>query len=131
MRSLARALVFTALFLCVPQLAESQKPTIPTGTYMLVADSGFVVDIPLASITLVVSDSTMTANMDGQMIIRSRLTHAGDQVTITDYEGEMACGTPARYKVEVTPKGVRLNPIEDSCEQRSTVLAAVTLVRSS
>ncbi len=131
MRSLARTLAFTALFLCAPQMAESQKPTIPTGTYMLVADSGFVVDIPLGSITLVVNDSTMTANMDGQMIIRSRLTHSGDQVTITDYEGEMACGTPARYKVEVTAKGVRLNPIEDSCQQRSTVLAAVTLVRSS
>lgn len=131
MRSLACRLVFTALFVCIPQVAESQKPTIPAGTYMLVADSGFVVDVPLASITLVVNDSIMTANVDGQMIIRSRLTHAGDQVTIADYEGEMACGNPARYKVEVTSKGVRLNPIEDSCQQRATILAAVTLVKSS
>lgn len=131
MHSLARTLAFTALFMCTPQLAESQKPTIPTGTYILVADSGFVSDAPLASITLVVNDSIMTANVDGQMIIRSRLTHAGDQVTIADFEGEMACGTPARYKVETTPKGVRLNPIEDSCQQRATVLAGVTLVKSS
>jgi hypothetical protein len=130
MSSLVRTLAFAAIFACTPVIAESQQAKIPSGTYVMVPDSGFALDVPIASITLVFSDSTMTANMDGQMIIRSRLTQSGDQVTLTDVEGEMACGTPATYKVEVTPKGVRLTPIEDVCEQRSSVLAAVTLVKS-
>jgi hypothetical protein len=130
MASLVRTLAVAAILAFTPVIAESQQAKIPSGTYVMVPDSGFALDVPIASITLVFADSTMTANMDGQMIIRSRLTHAGDQVTMTDFEGEMACGTPAKYKLEITAKGMRLTPIEDACEQRSSVLAAVTLVKS-
>jgi hypothetical protein len=103
---------------------------IPAGTYILVADSGFVTDAPLASITLVVTDSTMTANVDGRMVIVSKLSFSGKEVTMMDVEGEMACGSPARYEVAVKPNGVRLTPISDECAQRSMVLIGVTLVRS-
>lgn len=132
MTSLVRGLAVAALLACItPVVAHTQHAKIASGTYVMVADSGFALDVPLASITLVFSDSTMTANMDGRMIIRSRLAAAGDQITMTDYEGEMACGTPAKYKVVVTAKGLRLTPIEDVCEQRSAVLAAVTLIKST
>jgi hypothetical protein len=54
---------------------------------------------------------------------------AGDKLTMTDYEGEMACAMPATYKVEIRPAGLRLTPLEDTCTNRSAVLAGVTLVK--
>jgi hypothetical protein len=77
----------------------------------------------------VFTDSILTANVDGQMVIRSRLTLKDDNLVMTDYEGEMACAMPATYKVELKPKGLRLTPLEDMCENRSTVLAVVTLMK--
>jgi len=130
MKTFVRALVVSAVVACTtPLVAESQTPKIPNGTYTLVADSGFTLDVPLASITLVFADSILTANVDGQMVIRSRLTQAGDQLTMTDLEGEMACAMPATYKVEERPAGLRLTPLEDMCTNRSSVLAGVTLVK--
>lgn len=130
MKTFVRALAVGALVACTtPLVAESQSPKIPNGTYTLVADSGFTLDVPLASITMVFADSILTANVDGQMVIRSRITLAGDKLTMTDFEGEMACAMPATYKVEEKPTGLRLTPLEDVCTNRSGVLASVTLVK--
>lgn len=130
MSSLVRALIVGAIVAATTPLeAESQNTRIPSGTYTLVADSGFTLDVPLASITLVFADTILTANVDGQMVIRSRLMLAGDKLTMTDYEGEMACAMPATYKVEIKPAGLRLTPLEDTCTNRSAVLAGVTLIK--
>lgn len=130
MKLFVRALAAGAfLAAATPLVAQAQGTKIPNGTYTLVADSGVVVNAPLASITLVFTDSTLTANVDGQMVIRSRLTFKDNNVVLTDYEGEMACAMPATYKVEEKPKGLRLTPLEDMCENRSTVLAVVTLIK--
>lgn len=130
MKPLFRALALGVLVAAAtPALAGAQSTKIPNGTYTLVVDSGAVINAPIASITLVVADSIMTANVDGQMVIRSRLAMKDDNVVMTDFEGEMACAMPATYKLELNPKGVRLTPLEDMCEQRSSVLAAVTLVK--
>lgn len=130
MKHFVRALAVGALIAAAtPLVAEAQSTKIPSGTYTLVADSGVVINAPLASITLVFTDSILTANVDGQMVIRSRLTLKDDNLVMTDYEGEMACAMPATYKVELKPKGLRLTPLEDMCENRSTVLAVVTLMK--
>lgn len=130
MKPLFRALALGVLVAAAtPALAEAQSTKVPAGTYTLVVDSGAVLNAPIASITLVFTDSVLTANVDGQMVIRSRLSMKDDNLVMTDFEGEMACAMPATYKVELNPKGVRLTPLEDMCEGRSTVLAAVTLVK--
>lgn len=130
MMPLFRACALGALLAAAtPALAEAQSTKIPSGTYTLVLDSGAVINAPIESITIVVADSILTANVDGQMVMRSRLSMKDDNLVMTDFEGEMACAMPATYKVELKPKGVRLTPLEDMCENRSTVLAAVTLMK--
>lgn len=130
MKPLFRALALGALIAAAtPALAEAQSTKIPSGTYTLVVDSGAVIDAPIASITIVFTDSVMTASVDGQVVVRSRLSMKDDNIVLTDFEGQMACAMPATYKVELKSNGVRLTPLEDMCEQRSTVLAAVTLVK--
>jgi hypothetical protein len=71
----------------------------------------------------------MTASHAGTVLVKSTTKINGVVITLTDVEGQVACPSPATYKVTVSPKGVRLAPVEDPCAERSAVLAQVTLVK--
>lgn len=129
MRSLTRALLLPlALLLAVPSDGAAQTKIAP-GSYQLVPDSTYNIDFDLSGIVLDITETTMTAMQLGSVLIKSTLSYDGNVVTMVDTEGQAACPTASKYRVSVTPKGLRMTPVEDACEQRSMVLAQVTLVK--
>lgn len=133
-----RLLTLAALTLAVvPGAAGAQNAatkTIPPGSYSLVADSNFTGGVDVSGFTLrFEGDSILVAEQGGMTFIRSRLAYTSEELTWTDLEGQLSCPGVARYKYSVDARSgdVRLTPIEDSCPERSGVLAQVRLVRLS
>lgn len=129
MKSLLRALLLPlALLLAVPASSEAQTK-IPPGTYSLVPDATFNVDFDVSSVVIEFTENTMTATAGGTILVKSSFTIAGDMMTITDLEGQVACPSVSKYKVTISEKGIRVTPVEDPCAERSSVLAQVTFVK--
>ena len=117
-----------AAAMAVPTGATAQA-RIPAGSYEMVPDSNYSAGFDVAGIVLEFTDSTMTGVQMGNVLVKSTLSYAGDAVTLTDSEGSVACPGAGTYKVVVTPKGVRLTVVSDSCDGRMAVLGQVTLVK--
>jgi hypothetical protein len=119
-----------ALFLGAshPASAQGAAKKIPAGMYRLVADPGYSVEFDASTVELQFTDSTLTATQNGTMLAKSLLKYSGDEVAMTDIDGQLMCG-PARYRVQVKSGEIRLVPIEDPCDQRSAVLSQVKLVK--
>ena len=113
MKSLLRALVLPlALLTAVPAVSEAQAK-IPPGIYSLVPDPTYNVDFDASAVVVEFTENTMTAMAGGALLVKSSFTIAGDAMTITDLEGQVACPSVAKYKVTVTDKGIRVTPVED------------------
>jgi hypothetical protein len=128
MKTLLRALVLPLAFLLVAPEASAQVK-IPTGTYEMVPDANYSAGFDVTGIVIEFTESTMTASQAGTVLVKSTTKMNGDVITLTDVEGQVACPSPATYKVTISQKGVRLAPVEDPCAERSAVLAQVTLVK--
>lgn len=129
MKNLLRAFVLPlALLLVAPAAAEAQVK-IPVGTYELVPDANYTAGFDVAGVIVEFTETTMTASQAGTVLVKSTTRMNGDVITMTDVEGQVACPSPATYKVTVSAKGVRLAPVEDPCAERSAVLSQVTLVK--
>lgn len=129
MKSLLRVLLFpVALLLAVPGEGAAQAKIAP-GSYSLVPDSTFAIDFDLSGVVLDITETTMTATQQGNLLVKSTLSYEGNIVTLNDTDGQAACPTASKYRLSVTPKGVRMTPVEDACEQRSVILSQVTLVK--
>ena len=131
MKSLLRALVLPlALLVTVPAASDAQAK-IPPGTYGLVPDATYNVDFDVSSVVIEFTENTMTALAGGTILVKSSFTIAGDVMTITDLEGQVACPSVSKYKVIISDKGIRVTPVDDPCAERSAVLAQVTFVKRS
>ena len=108
MKTLLRALVMPlALLAFVPGTSAAQVK-IPAGTYEMGPDSNYSAGFDVAGIVVEFTETTMTASQAGTILVKSTTKMAGDVITLTDVEGQVACPSPAPYKVTVTAKGVRI-----------------------
>ncbi len=129
MKSIIRAFVLLAVAFAAPVALEAQAKKIPPGLYQVVPDANFSAPMDVAGILVEFTDTHMTATMQGQVMVKSRISFAGDVVTIEDLEGQVACPGTAKYKVSTTDKGIRITPVEDPCPERGQILSQVTMVK--
>ena len=129
MKTLFRALVLPLALLAVVPAASEAQVKIPAGTYEMVPDANYSAGFDVAGIVVEFTETSMTASQAGTILVKSTTKMAGDVITLTDVEGQVACPSPATYKVTVTAKGVRMAPVEDPCAERSAVIAQVTFVK--
>jgi hypothetical protein len=129
MKSLFRLLVLPfALAVLLPAGAAAQVKIAP-GSYEMVPDSNYTAGFDVTGIVIEFTETTMTALQMGNVLVKSSLSFAGDVLTLTDTEGSVACPSASTYKVSVTPKGVRMTPVQEACAERGAVLGQVTLVK--
>lgn len=126
LRTLLLPLLVVAL---APDVSGAQGKTIPAGTYAMVPDPTFSADFDPAGVSIDFTATEMTATMQGQLLVKSKISVAGDIMTIEDLEGQVACPGIAKFKVTFTEKGFRLTPVEDPCAERGAILAQVTMVK--
>lgn len=134
MRTSLRTLVFSLAVAALPMTAHAQGATskkIPSGVYSIVANPNFSGEVDVSMFTIRFDgDSSMVTEQGGTTFLRSKITYVGEELTWTDVEGQLSCPGTSRYKYVIDEKGdVRLTPIEDSCPERSGVLAQVRLVK--
>lgn len=118
-----------ALLATVPMAAGAQDKKIAPGMYELVADANFSAGFDVTGVVVEFTETTMTAMMQGQLLVKSKIAISGDIMTIEDIEGQVACPGIAKFKVTISDKGVRMSPVEDPCAERGAVLAQVTMVK--
>jgi hypothetical protein len=128
------ALSVAALLVPVTSQAQNGAPKkIPAGIYSIVPNPGFTGEVDVSAFSIrIEGDTSMVVEQGGTVFIRSKITgYNGDEVTWTDAEGQLSCPGTTRYKfaVDEASGDVRLTPVEDSCPERSGVLAQVRLVR--
>ncbi len=126
LRSLLLPLLAVAL---IPTLGSAQDKKITPGLYDMVPDANFSAGFDPAGIVVEFTDTHMTATMQGQLMVKSKITLSGDMLTIEDLEGQVACPGIAKFKVTFTDKGFRMAPVEDPCAERGAVLAQITMVK--
>lgn len=126
---LLRVLALPLALLAVSSVNSAAQTKIPVGVYEMVPDANYSAGFDVAGITVEFTDKTMTASMQGQVMVKSTFVFEGDVMTLTDVEGQVACPNPAKFKVTVSDKGVRFSPVEDPCAERGAVLAQVTMVK--
>lgn len=130
MKSLLRLLLAPAfVLLLAPALAGAQAKKVTPGLYELVPDAGFSANFDPNGVVVEFTDASMTATMQGQLLVKSKISLEGDIMTLEDLEGQVACPSIAKFKVTFTDKGFRLTPMEDPCPERGSVLAQVTMVK--
>lgn len=130
MKSLLRLLLLPALLVSF-RSAEggAQEKKIIPGLYEMVPDANFSADFDPTGVVIELTDVQMTATMQGQLLIRSKISLSGDIMTVEDLEGQVACPGIGKFKVSFTDKGFRMTPVEDPCAERGAVLAQVTMVK--
>lgn len=131
MKTLLRALVLPLALLAAVPATSAAQVKIPAGTYSMVPDANYSAGFDVSGVVVEFTEGTMTASQAGTVLVKSTTKMSGDVITLTDVEGQVACPSPATYKVTVSAKGVRFAPVEDPCAERSAVLAQVTLVKQA
>lgn len=129
MKTLLRTFALPLALLAVVPTASAAQVKIPAGSYEMVPDANYSAGFDVSGVVVEFTEGTMTASQAGTVLVKSTTRMNGDVITLTDVEGQVACPSPATYKVTVSAKGVRLAPVEDPCAERSAVLAQVTLVK--
>lgn len=129
MRHILRSLFILPVALLLAAPTASAQVKIAPGAYDMIPDANYSAGFDVTGIVIEFSDSTMTALQNGMVLVKSTLKFEGDHVTLTDIEGQVACGGPARFKVTISEAGVKLTPVEDPCPERGAVLGQVTLKR--
>ena len=76
-------------------------------------------------------DSSFVTKSDGEVLVRSNYTIAGDTITISDYgTGEYACPDKGKYKINLKGDSLILTLIDDPCEGRATSLSGLKWIRA-
>jgi hypothetical protein len=130
MKSLLRLLLVPAILVSL-LAAEggAQEKKVTPGLYEMVPDANFSAGFDPNGVIIEFTDALMTATMQGQLLVKSKISLAGDIMTVEDLEGQVACPGIAKFKVSFTEKGFRMTPVEDPCAERGAVLAQVTMVK--
>lgn len=130
MKSFLRLLLIPLLVaLVLPSDAAAQDKKFTPGTYAIVPDANFSAGFDPTGLVVEFSATEMVATMQGQLMVKSKISLTGDIMTIEDLEGEVACPGMAKYKVSFTDKGMRMSPVEDPCAERGAVLSQITMVK--
>jgi hypothetical protein len=130
MKALFRLLMVPALLaLLVPGETSAQEKKVTPGLYEMVPDANFSADFDPNGVIIEFTDAQMTATMQGQLLVKSKISLAADIMTIEDLEGQVACPGIAKFKITFSDKGFRLTPVEDPCPERGAILAQVTMVK--
>jgi hypothetical protein len=130
MKALFRfVLVIAAVALMVPAESGAQEKKITPGIYEMLPDANYSAGFDPNGVVVEFTEGTMTATMQGQLLVKSKISLAGDIMTVEDQEGQVACPGIAKFKVTFTDKGFRMSPVEDPCAERGAVLAQVTMVK--
>ena len=77
-------------------------------------------------------DSSFVTKSDGEVLVRSTYTIAGDTITISDYgAGEYTCtDAKGKYKINLNGDSLILTLIDDPCEGRATSLSGIKWIRA-
>ena len=131
MKSLLRLLVLPLAFLALASVSAEAQVKIQPGSYELLPDSNYSAGFDVAGVVIEFTETTMTALQMGNVLVKSMIKRAGDVLTLTDVEGQVACPSESKYKLTTSPKGFRLTPVEDACAERAAVLSQVTFVKKA
>jgi hypothetical protein len=131
MKSILRVTTLSlALLLAAPNVLQAQDKKIAAGTYELVPDANFSGGgFDVAAVLVEFTETHMTAFMQGQLLVKSKITIVGDEMIVEDLEGQVACPGIAKFRLSFTEKGFRMTPVEDPCAERGAILAQVTMVK--
>lgn len=130
MKSFLRLLLIPLLVaLALPSDAAAQVKKLAPGVYTMVPDANFSAGFDPTGLLVEFSATEMVATMQGQLMVKSKITLTGDILTLEDIEGEVACPGMAKYKISFTDRGMRMSPVEDPCAERGAVLSQITMVK--
>jgi hypothetical protein len=70
------------------------------------------------------ADGTHLVSMNGDVVVKGSFVISGDQIELTDKEGQFACeGVKGKYKWKAQEKSLKFEKIEDECEGRGGALS--------
>lgn len=109
-----RTLVLSSLFFASCISAGFAQNKFPIGAYV----NG------MFTITFL-ADGNHNVSAEGNVLVKGSYVVSGDQLVLTDKEGEYACGAdqPGKYKWTVEGTSLKFEKVEDACEGRAAALA--------
>jgi hypothetical protein len=77
-------------------------------------------------------DSSFVTKSNGEVLVRSNYTIAGDTLSISDYgTGEYTCPDKGKYKINLSTDILIFTLIEDPCEGRAQTLDGLKWIKAS
>ena len=122
--------LFVATFTASTASAQGSKHLVPLGAYALTPDSGYAGPDIAGLVAVFGKDSTMTVSSpDGGLIVKSKLTLAGNTITLNDLDGTNVCASPGKYQVSGDEKVMKLKSVADGCPDRAAIIDFLKFVR--